>query len=185
MPASDCPEHGIITTVLFAATAPEVRFARISPKKRRPGPRGTGPFQCALLVTGGDSNRAPFTAELPKQLRIPQESHLRKLLTAAHTYSQNWSRITSISDDPEQCARRVVASPSRRGCDSRVTWDTGLSMALYCPPPGSSSRKRLPGTLAGTRPDPDLRVSPSTPVLSHTRGVPIIRTVSREDRSFR
>jgi len=36
-----------------------------------------------------------WTAELLKQLRVPQESHLRKLLTAAHTYSLNWSRITS------------------------------------------------------------------------------------------
>ena len=160
MPASGVPrKHRIITTVLFAATGAEVRSREIVREKRRPGPRGTGPFQCALLVDRkpvAAIRRSRFTAELPKQLRVPQESHLRKLLTAAHTYSQNWSRITSISDDPAQ-RRRVVALPSRRGCDSRVTvgrglgrdsrrpWDTGLSMALYCPPPGSSSRKRLPG----------------------------------------
>ena len=32
-----------------------------------------------------------------KQPREPRESHPRKLLTAAPSYSQTWSRITSIS----------------------------------------------------------------------------------------
>ena len=82
-------------------------------------------------------------AKLPKQLRVPQESHLRKLLTAAHTYSHNWSRITSISGERpavNEWQRRSWPCPSRRGCISRVTvgrpweatrvadWDAGLSM---------------------------------------------------------
>src|SRR3954453_10231871 len=56
-----------------------------------------------------------------EQPRVPQESHLRKLLTAAHTYSHNWSRITSISD--ERLSRVGIptgisafrALPNRRG----------------------------------------------------------------------
>jgi len=49
---------------------------------------------CSLLC--GDLI-AQASHELLKQPRVPQESHLRKLLTAAHTYSLNWSRITSCS----------------------------------------------------------------------------------------
>src|SRR4051812_37948476 len=101
-----------------------------------------GPGLSSVLCwwTGRDPNPNHFAVELPKQLRVPQESHLRKLLTAAHTYSQNWSRITSISasNRPLQRATVLVALPSRRGFDSRVTvgrgmgrdlrrpWDTGL-----------------------------------------------------------
>jgi hypothetical protein len=41
------------------------------------------------------------------QPREPQDSHLRKLLRAAHTYSHNWSQITSIF-----CrANRAVGEP--------------------------------------------------------------------------
>ena len=98
--------------------------------------------------------------ELLRQLRVPQESHLRKLLTAAHTYSLNWSRITSTFCRATRACiadgARGLAQPSRgtsrvtvgRGRDGRFTshdWDAGLSLSLYYPPPGSSSRKRLSG----------------------------------------
>src|SRR5688572_7010637 len=64
--------------------------------------------------------------ELPEQPRVPQESHLRKLLSAAHTYSQNWSRITSISTRPtsEVWGRRPCQAVA--GFTSRVTVGPGL-----------------------------------------------------------
>src|SRR5690348_1687868 len=58
-------------------------------------PRDPGFSVVRTAVMGLTRRSNPI--ELPGQLRVPQESHLRKLPTAAHTYSQNWSRITSIS----------------------------------------------------------------------------------------
>ena len=91
-------------------------------------------------------------AELRKQPRVPQESHLRKLLTAAHTYSQNWSRITSISREQrgsQRTSARGLAKPSRAcfegDCRSRlgkrdVTSRPGTP-ALVWP---STARRRAP-----------------------------------------
>ncbi len=77
------------------------------------------------------------------QPRVPQESHLRKLLTAAHTYSRNGSRITSCSSGRgrHDCDRHRqpigLAQPSRGsfegdcrrtlGSDSRRDWEVDLS----------------------------------------------------------
>jgi len=60
--------------------------------------------------------RRQAAVELPKQLRELRESHPQKLLTAAHTYSQNWSRITSCSAEqrhPKTGGARGFAKPSR------------------------------------------------------------------------
>jgi len=64
-----------------------------------------------------ESRLKAASTELPRQPRVPRESHLRSLPTAAHTYSQNWSRITSISasDLPLWTGRKARAMPSRRG----------------------------------------------------------------------
>ena len=95
------------------------------PVNKKEGPVHVGPGLSSVLCweAGGRTHSGFLTAELPKQLRVPQESHLRKLLSAAHTYSQNWSRITSISNERRPHivgpVARGLAKPSR--VDSRVT----------------------------------------------------------------
>ena len=68
--------------------------------------------------------RKTCCCERLKQPRTPQDSHLRKLLTAAHTYSQNWSRITSISRPQSHTPVKYRAAlPSRR---PSKRWAAGL-----------------------------------------------------------
>src|SRR5687768_13905960 len=56
-----------------------------------------------------------------KQPRSPPESHRRKLLTAAHTYCHNGSRITSCSDRASTLADDVrSAQPARRPCQAAI-----------------------------------------------------------------
>src|SRR5688572_23387091 len=57
--------------------------------KESPGHRSDRGSQCVLCCC---RSLVQVPHELLKQLRVPQESHLRKLLTAAHTYSLNWSQ---------------------------------------------------------------------------------------------
>lgn len=147
------------TLSLRRASSKPMAFTRTEegqlPKERTPITEVTGARSVFSAVVGA---RFQGSHELLKQLRVPQESHLRKLLTAAHTYSLNWSRITSTSAEPTRPAdgAQNLAQPSRetsrvtvgRGREARFTshdWDAGLSWSLYCPPPGSFSRKRLSG----------------------------------------
>jgi hypothetical protein len=93
---------------------------------------GPGLSSVLCWVAGLDALKkgVRVTAELRKQPRVPQEPHLRKLLTAAHTYSQNWSRITSISSSVTGRTwgrvARGLAKPSRAcfegDCRSRLGW---------------------------------------------------------------
>ncbi len=126
--------------------------------------------------------RMHHTTELPKQLRRPQESHPRKLLTAAHTYSHNWSRITSISGEPRQSKPPVLGTcPADAGdfegdCrtrlrgDSHRRWDAGLSSGPLLPAAGLF----LPATpcreLRENSPDPHLGAFPVRPSLSLRAG---------------
>ena len=68
---------------------------------------------------------------------------MRLLLKAAHTYSHNWSRITSISRGQQS---RTL--PIHRTCPKPCP-------AVATTPPGSFSRQRLAGNAAS--PDPHLR----------------------------
>lgn len=100
---------------------------------------------------------------------IPQESHLTVAATAAHTYSQNWSRITSISASCRSQERRSgPAQPSRayfegdcrsRWRATRVALGTGLSMTpLLARRRALTPGNAFPGTLRLA--DPHLRPSP-------------------------
>ena len=138
-------------------------------EKQNPGSVGPGVHECACCAS--KEARDPrviryLFAELPEQLRVTAGNRtLRKLLTAAHTNSQNRSRITSISVGR---LRRFVrwpvslrhAQPSRGvnfqgdcrlavGGDSRRHWEGRLSSV-----PVLSRRRALspgnafPGTVA-------------------------------------
>src|SRR6185295_15135609 len=82
----------------------------------------TGLLQlCILLLCGRREASLREPHELLEQLRVPQDLHLRKLLTAAHTYSLNWSRITSCSAEPSpQGEAQGLAQPSRAPLRERL-----------------------------------------------------------------
>ena len=103
-------------------------------------------------------------AELPKQLRVLREFHPQKLLTAAHTYSLNGSRITSISLAANAGHRSCPAVADSfqgdcrpiLGCDSRRHRDIDLSRSLYfsaagLPLPETPSREQSAKAVANAR----------------------------------
>jgi len=110
-----------------------------------------------------------------RQPRSPRESHPRKLPTAAHSYSQNGSRITSISSEPLPVmmitggqdswpCQAVAGLASRttvgRGLEKRHHVATGtrrpenpLLPAAGLFAPRTPSRERLSSDLIGVRTD--------------------------------
>ena len=118
-------------------------------KNKTPGSYSRGFELCLLCDSYGlEPDGSPAITELREQLRAFAGFSPTEAATAAHTYSQNWSRITSISLSPAGRGVAGISSvlPSRRGRTSRVTvdrlgrrdsrrvhWDTGLSRALYWP----------------------------------------------------
>ena len=122
-------------------------------RKKKPGYRSSRAWQCVLCCC---ENRAFARPARAAQAAACTAGIAPKLLTAAHTYSLNWSRITSTSAEQRRRTGGAQghAQPTRgtsrvtvgRGREARFTsrdWDAGLSLSLYCPPPGSFSRTRL------------------------------------------
>ena len=123
-------------------------------KNTRPRVPWTGVAVCCLLLWVGSLKKSGPTSCWAAAC-LPQESHL----TVA-AYSSPHIQSELVTDhlhfgrpkSTRQCGRGL-AKPSRaafgRDCRSRLRgdshrhWDTGLSRTPYCPPPGSSSGKRL------------------------------------------
>jgi len=93
--------------VLMGMERERITRGRAGHKKERPRrSEAPGSLVCLLCDRLGD-HRAAWAAALTAGFS-PTEA-----ATAAHTYSQNWSRITSISDG--RAASGVLAATSRRG----------------------------------------------------------------------
>ena len=96
-------------------------------QKRRPGPRGTGPFQCALLVTGGESETgsphcraakaAACTAGVSPTEAAYSSPHVQSELVTDHLHFGRANRPRSYRS--ARHGARGLAKPSR--VDSRVT----------------------------------------------------------------
>jgi hypothetical protein len=124
--------------------------------KKKPGHRGDRAWQCVLCCCVGPDEGT---------LTSCSGSCVHRRSRTYGSCLQQPTRTVTIGhgSPPFQLSRRVCnetglkAMPSRRGelrerlsvaASSAIShrhWDAGLSVSLYCPPPGSHSRKRLSG----------------------------------------
>ena len=137
--------------------APDHRQGRFSKAERRAG-EPAGRCSCAFCCCGNGtfegvpdptsrSGSCVFTAGIAPTVAAYSSPHIQSELVTDHLH---FGRPRSIGSGSWPC--QAVAGYFERDCRSRLweatlvaAWDAGLSRTPYCPPPGFTSRKRLPG----------------------------------------